>query len=352
VLSPAINDANELVTRSFNEILQLDRYARACNSTQVGMLPSDPDWMPDVRNRIGMLSDAGKAWFSKRPDIWSTVLVQFPDYISSLSGVAESQASGSLKSKDAWLAMLTEILLPQLNTCVTKTEAAADQVHTHYQAFKDVQPLLDNSIQTGWSELADEEQKMVRIAAKLATLQTTVANLEGEITSTGISGGKTYFMSSVSIAYGLVASAGATIPFLSIASLALTVGKAVYEIIENSKEVTKLLGDIADLQVGASESAQAAAGTKALLQALYDFEKAFLGINDALPAITTMWRGERTKVQDAISALKSGSDPNSYIPLVSIPTANANWKAIGTFVQAVTSMEHSIGKAVVLTPGK
>ena len=226
------------------------------------------------------------------------------------------------------------------------------QINLEYDRFKDIQPLLDQSIQNGWDELADEEAIMVKIAGEIGSLQTQVSNLEDQIDSTVISDGKDVISSSVSIVYDLLTAAEASVPFLGAAAMAFTVGKMFYDVIEDTAEIQETLEKIGALQLEASHEAQAAAGTKAVIQIVYNLEKSFLSIQDVLPQISTLWSTEKQKVQSVIEALESGADPDDYLEILAIPTADANWKKIDEFVSAILAVQFTQGKAVVLDPSK
>lgn len=352
MLSPDIGRTKTNIVDAFNEVLRIDGYAYGCRNTRIGELADDPDWLPAVRHRVSMLSDVAKTWEQDKPDIWSSVLTQFISYASSFKAVAEMKKNGSLKTREDWISVLKSVLTDPLKAAVSATDKADGQLKSQYTAFKDIQPLLEDSIAAGWKELASEEAKMAKIAAAIATLQERVNALEENITSDVISSGKSYISSSVTIVYKLVSATGESVPFLSAAAAVFTVGKMFYDIIENTKEIGEDLDEIAKLQLEATHQAQAAAGTKAVLQLLYELEKAFLLIQDAVPAIRTMWQTELHKVEAAINALENGVDPDSYLEIATFSVANANWQAIAGFVQDIVDMPRDYGRPVILTPGE
>lgn len=352
LLSPAISEVENALTSALNEILQIDNYAFTCTNLRIGKLDKDPDWLATARERIGMFSSLGSSWINDRPDIWSSVLVQFPDYASAFASLATVRAQGKADSSAACITLLKQVLRPQLQQAAAVTGQAIEKLETHYNDFRNRQGLLQESINQGWAELADEERQMVAIAEKLGELQATVNDLEQEITADAISGGKDYTSSAVSICYELVSTAGASVPYLSIASLAFTVGKSFYDLIADSQKVDDLLEQIGALQLEASDEAQAAAGTKGVLQTFYELEKSFLAIkDDVLPAILTMWRNELDKVGSVVEALEAGAEPDECLSIVTIPTSNANWNQIGRFATDTANLQRTMGKPVTLTPG-
>ncbi|KYF55222.1 alpha-pore-forming cytotoxin subunit MakB [Sorangium sp. So ce854] len=346
MLSPTIFNTQDLLTRAFNEILRIDGYAITTQNTFVGKLASDPDWLTPVRSRIAMLAKAGASWTAERPDIWAGVLVPFVDYAAAFGGVAGEAP----RTAAAWIDLLQEVLMPELDKAASGTSAADASLQAHHGELKSIQPLLADSINRGWQELAKEEQQMVEISAELSHLQDVIAELQSSITSTDISTGKAVVQSTVTMLYNVVSGTAASFSFLSMAGAAFTVGKTFYDIIHNTSEVADTLKQIAVLQLQASEQAQAAAGTKLVLQLLYHLELRFGAITNILPQIVTMWSNEREKLQLVIEALKSGADPATYFELATISVANSNWQAIKKFALQVQAAQTTAGPPVTLDP--
>ncbi len=350
MLSPSVNTALGLLTRSLNEVMQLDQYALTTNNILIGKLPQDPDWLAQVRNRVAMLGQAGSGWISAKPTIWSGVLLPFINYASTFSALAATQFNAGDNAGAQWSLMLRQVLLTQIDSAISGTQNAVDALATHRQTFADIQPLLAQSIQTGWTALADEEQQMTKIAAELQRLQDLVNTLQDSITATDISTGQSVVTTTVKTLYNVATEAGESFSFMGMLASAITVGKFFYDVISKTEEVGTTLQQIATLQVQASEEAQAAAGTKMVLQLLYDLELRFASMADVLPQIVTLWQDERDKVQSAIQALDAGADPGSYFDLLTIKTANANWQSIGRFANALPQVVTHAGPAVTLNP--
>jgi hypothetical protein len=286
----------------------------------------------------------------EKPGLWSSVLVQFSNYASAFQGVADMAQGGKIATAAQWVEVLSDVLLPQLGKAAASTDKAGAQVQAAMQRFAVIQPLLEASIDDGWQELAHEEQQMVKLASELTHLQDKVAALESSITSGVISSGQGVITTSVKTVYSIVAAGGAAFSFLSLGTSVITVGKSYYDLITATSDIADTLTQIAALQLQVSEAAQAAAGTKLVLQLVYNLQKSFLAIQDVLPRISAMWRAEQEKLQSAVEALRSGADPHTYFEIFSIPTANANWQAINDFALAIPGLKRQVGKPVLLNP--
>lgn len=351
MLTPSINLVEGLLAQAYNEILQLDGYSQTVQGITIGKLVPDPDWLTPVRSRVAMLGQVGAQWLEAKPNIWGPVLTQFSDYATAFASVADMQKQGLITSQDQWIQILNDVLLAQLSKAATATTAAANALKSHYQMFSDIQPLLEQSVTAGWAALQDEEQQMISITEQLTHLQDLVDQLEDSITEADISTGKSVVTTTVKILYGIATEAGESFSFLGMATSAFTVGELYSNIINGTAEVGETLQQIAALQLEASEEAQAAAGTKMVLQLLYSLVNSFgIIVDDVMPQIATMWSNEQEKVQQAIDALNAGADPTSYFELSTMPIANANWQAISTFALAIPTMKSVIGPPVTLDP--
>jgi hypothetical protein len=350
MLCPPSELADSLLTQAFGEILNLDSYSAATQDLMIGTLPKEPAWLPSVRSRVGMLKEAGSSWIQDKPTIWGSILLQFPDYASAVAGVAAMQASGSLTTAKQWIEVMESTLLPQLTRAVAANEEATSQLRASFVKFQEVQPLLRESIEAGWAELASEERQMTAIASQLTHLQDLAASLEESITSGEISSGQSVITTSVKTIYNIAMEAGESFSFLSMAASAYTVGKTYYDIITKTFEVDETLKEIAKLQLEASAEAQAAAGTKIVLNLLYELQLAFASITEVMPYVTTMWRTEREKVKTVVEALHAGANPSEYLELVTFQTASANWQNIAAFAQRLPTLASETGPPVVLDP--
>lgn len=352
MLAPEVPASDRLLAEAFNQTLRIDSYARKSSSLMIGKLAEDPQWLASVRGRVALLGEAGAAWTDERPRIWGPVLLQFPDYASAFAGVAEMKAAGALKSKQQWIEVLEQTLLPQLAQAIAATTDAAGKFQERVQTFRSIQPLLKQSINEGWAELSNEEKAMTEIASQLAHLEDMVSSLEQSISSTQLSSGQSVITTTVKTMYDIATGVAVSFSFLSMASSVFTVGKTFYSVIHGVAEINETLDKIGKLQLKASAEAQAAAATKMVLQLAYEMELSFAQIVNTLPQIATLWRTEEKKVKAAISALRSGVDPSSYLDLVTVPVANANWQAINSLVQAILTLPTKEGPPVVLNPQK
>lgn len=350
MLAPSINVANTLLAQAFNETLRLDSYSTATGNTTIGVLQKDPEWLASVRSRVGMLGQAGAKWIADKPEIWAPVLVQFTDYATSFASVADLQKKGLISGKDQWIKILNDVLLGQLSKAVAVTGTSGTALNDHYNDFKNIQPLLENSINQGWAALKDEEQQMIKIAEQLTRLEDLVVSLQDSITAADISTGQSVVTTTVKTLYSVATAAGESFSFLGMAAAAFTVGKYFYDVITKTDEVNKTLTRIAQLQLAASQEAQAAAGTKLVLRLLYNLELTFGRIVDVMPQLETMWTTEHDKVKATIQALQAGADPTTLFDLLTIPTANANWQTIDGFALKIPTLKTTAGPPVTLDP--
>lgn len=348
MLCPNVITVCDDLAQSYSTITKVDAFAYACMNTLIGKLSPDPDWLGPVRNELKLLSNAGAGWQQKKPVIWTPLLTQFTNYSSLFSGFA-TVANQLGNDKDAWLDALGG-LSASLGNAVVASKAAEGQFVLQINNLSNIQQVFDTSLGKAWAELASEEQEMIALAAEVTALQDKLNSLEDSITSAEISSGKSYIQSTVSIAYTLVSSAGAEVPYLSIAGLVFTVGKLAYDMIVTDKEIAETINKIVELRNKASQEAQAAAMSKAIIQLIDNFDKSLLAVQHQLPALSTMWANEKQKVDQAVNSIQAGAVPTQMIDLVSMPSAAATWTTLSDFAGKLTKIAEQ-GKPVTLTTG-
>jgi hypothetical protein len=188
VLSPSINDAESALTDAYVCLRRLSALSQTVSSLQITTLPDDPPWLAPVRDRIALLNEAGNSWMLAEPEMLAALFTTFLDYGPELQAVANLQTKPA--DAAAWIAVIEATLLPTLTANITRLQKLESGFHMHLASFTDKIPLLRQSIERGWSDLGEEEQKMEQLAAALVSLQDRVASLEADITVAGISGGE------------------------------------------------------------------------------------------------------------------------------------------------------------------
>ncbi len=346
MLNPNVNTTTDQLAQAYSTIRQVDAFAFASMNTLVGKLNPDPDWLPTVRQRIELLSEAGEQWQLKKSDIWAPILTQFNNYSTLFAGFAQVSSSVG-NDKDAWMEILNT-MSASLATGKNVTRAAQGQFTLQINNLNNIRQVLDTSIATAWSSLASEEQAMIDLAAQITSLQDQLNGLEGSLSSAEISAGKSFIQSSVTISYTLVSTAGVEVPYLAIAGLLFTVGKMAYDLIVTDKEIDQTIGKIVQLRINMSENAQAAAMSKAIIQLIDNFDKSLLAVNNQLPPIAAMWENEQTKVRQIINAINAGAAPKQIIDLVSMPSAAASWTQLSDFCIKLSQLT-TAGKPVTVT---
>ena len=346
MLSPNVVTVGANIATGYSEILSVDRFAFAAQNIMVGKLSPDPDWLGPLRTRVATLSGVAQKWQKDRPSIWSEVLLPFVDYYTLFKGFTDTSRSFG-NDKAVWIQALQQ-LQQGLQNGVDRTRLAANSFTGHINDIKDVESLLTQSLDTAWAELSDEEQAMIDLASQVTHLQDQLDDLQDSITQAEISSGKAYFQSSLSISYTLLSTAGADVPYLAILGEVFTIGKMAYDLIVTDKEIDETIDQIVALRIKASQEAQAAAMTKAVIHLVDNLNLSMASMQDQLPPFVDMWAAERDKVADAISALNAGAKPENLIDLVSMPSAAASWKTLADLVPKVTQAAQP-GKPVSLT---
>ena len=344
MLSPNVDTALNMLTDVYTDFLGISNYDATCNSLFIGHVAKDPNWLVEVRSRTEILRAVMNEFMQQKPKIFAQIITSFINYQTTFDACAQN--SKAITSTKQWIECL-QLLQKTLKQNITLTNEAQQVFTKSYNQAKNAEELLASSIQDGWNELASEEQAMVRIATEIGSLSQSIASLGANVTAAQLRAGKAYIQSMVTISYGVVMGATTSVPFLSFAGALFTVGYSAYSTISSAKEVQQDLDKRTQLQTLASEEAQAAAITKAIIQTLSNMSEEFLKIDDSLPALSLLWQDELDKVNELINALQSGSDPALLTDLQTIKIASASWKTISEFVQLI-SLPPNVGKPVLV----
>lgn len=344
MLTPDVPTVAEQLTALQNDINDVDRFAFSAMNTTIGKLSPDPDWLPSIRLELDMLRDQGAQWQAAKPGIVSEIITPFSSYYSLLDGIAQTaEALGD--DTAAWLELMRK-LSEQAKQNMLATEAAQRAFVERIQQLGNVEKLLSGSVDKAWAALADEEAAMVAIANELGVLNTQLAGLQSKLTWTEIGAGKSITQSTVSIIYTLATSA--SVPYLSILGLVVTVGKSLYDVITTSEEIQETIDKIGELRLDASIEAQAAAMTKTVIQLIQSFDTSMASLHGSLPAFGTLWSAQKEKVDEVIDALNGGAEPTSVLSIITLPAAVAGWKQLVDLNRALMATP-PMGKPVTLT---
>ncbi|HEX8071129.1 MAG TPA: hypothetical protein VF546_14330 [Pyrinomonadaceae bacterium] len=330
MLSPNVMHVSDQLAAAQATINKVDAFAYASINTSIGKLSPDPDWLEQVRNQLKLLSLAGQQWQLEKPNLWAPILTQFSSYASLFSSFADNRKELG-DDKDIWLQALDQ-LKGNLNTGANASRAAEDAFKLRINDLENVRKVMSSSIDKAWAKLGAEEEQMVALATLVTSLQDRVNRLQEDLGSTGISGGQNYISSSLSITYTLVSKAGVEVPYLSIVSLIYSTGKLAYDVIVADAQIKETIDKVVEARNQLSHAAQAVAMTKAVIQLIDNFDKSLLAVQKQLPALSEMWRTEKGKVADAMSALNAGAKPSQTMALTSMKAAAATWNRLGDFV--------------------
>ena len=349
MFAPDINTTKNKLTTLFNEIRGVSAYSIGIQDTLIGTLPEEPNWIPAVRSEMKILSKAGSNWIINYPNSWADILTYFANYGTEFAAFSEEIKENIHNLSKNQIISLLSSLSNELGNCASKTKKSLDKLTGFENQFTAVFPTLNASINSGWEELSEEEAEMVAIAEALTHLQDEISNLQSKIDSSSISGGKTFVQTNVKIAYSILTATGeVAVPYLSIVTLAYTIGKTFYDIISDTDKINEDLLKIGNLQMKASEEAQAAAATKSIIQYLYNIEIQFLSLKKHGTGLITIWKDEKSKIDEAINAIYAGADPASFLDILTMSIANKNWDALLKYTQQILNIQREYGPVVNL----
>jgi hypothetical protein len=347
MLSPNIVETSEDIAAAYMQFLVLNSFGTSTTEIVVSPLSPDPDWLPPLRRRIANLAKLCAQWRLDYPDLVSTYFLPFTDF-STLFGAFARQADRFGNDVGLWLDALT-VLHKGAVAAEAKAKDAATGFTDHLAMIKTIEGQLNESLNTAWSELAREEDKIVALATQIVRLQDQVAQLQDSLTSGAISSGKSYFQTAATITYDVLIAAETEIPFLSILTEVYTLGKEAYDLIVTDKEISDSLQKIADLSVEASAAAQAAAMSKGVIQLINRLNLQVTGQSDRLPTLNRMWESTADKISTVVDTIQAGAKPTEVLDLVSMPVAAAGWNTLGDLTRKAITTIPKYGTPVYLT---
>jgi hypothetical protein len=347
MLSPNVVEISEDIAAAFSQFLAVKSFSYSAGQIVVSPLSPDPKGLPTLRQRIAVLAKISAQWQLDYPDLVVNYLKPFTNY-STTFGAFAGQVKKFGNDVGLWTEALTA-LHTSILAAQTQAKTAATAFMDHLDMIKTVEGQLNQSLTTAWTELADEEAKIVALATQLVRLQDRVDQLQDNLTSAEISSGKGYFQTAATISYTIMTKASVEIPYLAIVTEVYTIGKMAYDLIVTDKEINEALQQIADLTVEASEAAQAAAMSKGAIQLINSMNLQVTGLNDRLPALNRMWETEAEKISAAIDAIHSGAVPSEVFDLVSMPPAAVAWTTLAELSRKAIATTPTVGKPVFLT---
>lgn len=345
MLCPNVMTVGDMLSSAYSNIKKTDSFVFGCMNTSIGYLSPDPVWLGQLRSRMSMLRDTCAIWQQDKPDIWSQMLLPFVNYYTLFEGFTKASKDFG-NDREIWLSSLTQ-LKNELTVGKNAAQIAENQFQKHINDLKNLEVLIVSSVNDAWKALGKEEEQIVKLASEITHLQDEINQLQEEITSAEISGGMGYTKSVVKIGYSILIEGSTAVPYLTIAGLVFTVGELAYDLISKSVSIRKSLEKIAQLQLEATQEAQAIAATKAIIQLITNLRLNMVALKDNMPDFSNMWSNEIEKIDQVINAINSGVDPSIYIDIKSMPSALATWKTLSDFVPKVTKGSEE-GKEVIL----
>lgn len=315
MLAPELTVVSEDLAQGYDTFLKTDSFSYSATNTRIGSLSPDPDWLSSIRTDFRQLLAPANRWQETRPDIAVGILTPFTSHSSLMSAVSEMSAEIG-NNKEAWRDILFKVE-NSLETAQASSRKAQDAFKAQIKKFTSVEVALSANIDKAWRQLETEVVNMTAIAHEVGVLNERVNNLTATLTPLDyLESNRPLVQTSITTAYTLISTAGtAAVPYLAIARLAFSVGKGLYDLVNNDLEISKSLKKIAKLRTKASQQAQAAAMSKAIIQLINDFDKALLAVGNALPNFDRIWAEQIKLVRLTASQLESGMAPMDIIAL-------------------------------------
>lgn len=307
-----------------------------------------PTWVASLQTRVELLAKDAETWLDAKLMVASLPLFGFVRYRNAFSSTSAALRGDT--SKEVKVRALDRLGIVAQGCIEDARESRFQFEHwvsgslTHLDA-------VNESIKDAWANLGSAEKRVVELSERIVAVQDGLNALTGvvapdRLSSQTISDLTKILSNSASLVYS-VALAGLPVPFLSVVTTFLTLGKLFYTIFATDEKIHKQLKELETYRLDLDEAQLALAQTKAVLSSLYDLKQLLSGQRSSLIEIETFWQGELrniTTVRDrfALAPYISPDDPE----LRQLPVAHAVWDELKDSAQGLLS---NLGKG---TDGK
>ncbi len=345
MLAPDVITSCDRMAEAFDNLLKLDRFCASGNGISIAELVPDPQWLIGTRYNLSLVAAECRKWQLVRPELWAGFIGPLKSYVSSFGAFAETFHCTSDRTDQV---VMLEAMYRKLEEAMNEAAAMNYLFREYYDRIHAVGILVSDIIERGWIELADQYQAMIRVASGLSELQYEIEDLQDSVTSGVLNKGTKISKSTVKYIYKITGSAGASVPYMTFATLGFTVGKTLYDAFSASSAIRKTAERIAEAKTRMSSLAQATACTRMIIGTMNGMEKEFLVVRDKMEGFREVWNGELVKMRSALNAVKNGVDPAHYFDLATIGVAYQSWTQIEQIADRTFVAEVS-DKPVIVT---
>lgn len=311
----------------YAQMRHADRLVTVGGSFRVYDIGEKATWVASLRTRVALLAKDAEIWLDAKPAVASLPLSGFISYRNTFS--AASVALRGNTSKDAKIQVLDR-LANAARGCIKDARQARSQFEQWVSGSLTHLDAVSESIKDAWANLGSAEKRVVELSERIVAVQDGLNALTGVVTpdqlsSKTISDLTKILSNSVSLVYS-VAFAGLPVPYLSVVSTFLTLGKLFYTIFTTNEKIHKQLKELETYRLDLDEAQLALAQTKAALSFLYDLKLLLSGQQSSLAEIETFWQGELRNIVTVRDKFTSASYISPDDPeLRQLPVAQVVW---------------------------
>lgn len=338
MLAPDDLDAITSTLKSvYAEMRHADRLVTIGGGFRVYDIGEKATWVASLRTRVALLDKDAEIWLDNKPAVASLPLSGFISYrnaFSAASTILQGDASKETKVQ----------ALDRLGAAARGCEEDASQARLQFEHWVSGSlthlDAVNESIKDAWANLGSAEKRVVALSERIVAVQDGLNALTGvvapdRLSSQTISDLTKILSNSASLVYS-VAFAGLPVPYLSVVSTFLTLGKLFYTIFTTDEKIHKQLKELETYRLDLEAAQLALAQTKAALSALYDLKLLLSGQRSSLAEIETFWQGELrniTTVRDKFASAPyiSPDDPE----LRQLPVAQTVWDELKDSAQGL-----------------
>lgn len=332
----------------YAQMRHADRLVTVGGGFRVYDIGEKATWEASLRTRLAMLAKDAKTWLDAKPVVASLPLFGFIRYRNAFS--AASAALQGDSSKDTKIQALDRLDVAAQGCMEDARESRLQFEHWVSGSLTHLDT-MNESIKDAWANLGSAEKRVVELSERIVAVQDGLNALTGvvapdRLSSQTISDLTKILSNSASLVYS-VAFAGLPVPYLSVVTTFLTLGKLFYTIFATDEKIHKQLKELETYRLDLDAAQLALAQTKAVLASLYDLKLLLSSQHSSLGELETFWQGELRNIvtvrdKFALTPYISPDDPE----LRQLPVAQAVWDELKDSAQGLLS---NLGKG---TDGK
>lgn len=328
------DEKEKMIRESFAKILMTDDLAFACSNISLVTNNSGSYWVNSLIECIQSVKRESEGWGDIKVDLFSDMIMAYNSYYKELrvmNQLIESADSRIISS-------ILDRLIYRVKGIVSGLTDDIEKYGIWMKGMNRELPELEECIASGWNELEQAENDMLKDAYDMGILEKTISDLAGDMDSTQLSSGEwskwaELTKNIVSLAINM---AGGAISCFSAVSVIYSVGNGLKDTLQKSDELERLNLLLRSKQKKMDSDKVQLQELKALLKMLYNLQNNITSnLSISFNDIKEFWKGELRNLETLRESIRECGVRKNDLFLMQLPIAVASWEGL-----AATAMRY------------